>query len=107
MPARAQKEDPASAVPFDLRLADGRVLRKPGNLFNLTEGMLWGTRPEYTAKGVKADLDGDGRVEFGEALPDAAVFKASAAAFALYAASSTALRRRGSPPRRTRSPQWS
>ena len=24
------KEDPASAVPFDLRLADGRVLRKPG-----------------------------------------------------------------------------
>ena len=55
------KEDPASAVPFDLKLADGRVLRKPGNLFNLTEGMLWGTRPEYTAKGVKADLDGDGK----------------------------------------------
>ena len=79
------KEDPASAVPFDLKLADGRVLRKPGNLFNLTEGMLWGTRPEYTAKGVKADLDGDGRIEFGEALPDAAVFKASADAFALYA----------------------
>ena len=79
------KEDPASAVPFDLELADGRVLRKPGNLFNLTEGMLWGTRPEYTARGVKADLDGDGKVEFGEALPDAAVFKASADAFALYA----------------------
>jgi len=78
-------EDPASAVPFDLRLADGRVLRKPGNLFNLTEGMLWGTRPEYTAKGVRADLDGDGKLEFGESLPDASVFKASAAAFALYA----------------------
>ena len=78
-------EDPASAVPFDLRLADGRVLRKPGNLFNLTEGMLWGTRPEFVAKGVKADLDGDGKVEFGEVLPDAAVFKAAAAAFALYA----------------------
>ena len=46
-------EDPASAVPFDLELADGRVLRKPGNLFNLTEGMLWGTLPQYTAKGVK------------------------------------------------------
>ena len=79
------KEDPASAVPFDLRLADGRVLRKPGNLFNLTEGMLWGTRPELVAKGVKADLDGDGKVEFGEVLPDAAVFKAAAASFALYA----------------------
>ena len=79
------KEDPASAVPFDLELADGRVLRKPGNLFNLTEGMLWGTRPEYTARSVRADLDDDGRVEFGETLPDAAVFKASAEAFALYA----------------------
>jgi hypothetical protein len=79
------KEDPASAVPFDLRLADGRVLRKPGNLFNLTEGMLWGTRPEYTANPVKTDLDGDGKLEFGETLPDAAVFKAAADAFVLYA----------------------
>jgi hypothetical protein len=79
------KEDPAGAVPFDLKLADGRVLRKPGNLYNLTEGMLWGTRPEYVVKGVKADLDGDGRVEFGEVLPDANVFKAAADAFVLYA----------------------
>jgi hypothetical protein len=78
------KEDPASAVPFDLRLPSGRVLRKPGNLYNLTEGMLWGTRPEYTARSVQADLDGDGRVEFGEALPDAGVFKAAADAFVLY-----------------------
>ena len=68
------------------KLADGRVLRKPGNLFNLTEGMLWGTLQQYTAKGVKADFDGDGKVEFGEALPDAAVFKAAADAFALYSA---------------------
>jgi Imelysin len=76
-------EDPASAVPFDLRLADGRVLRKPGNLFNLTEGMLWGSRPELVAKGV--DFDGDGRLAFGEVLPDAAAFKAAADAFVLYA----------------------
>ena len=79
------KEDPASAVPFDLKLADGRVLEKPGNLYNLTEGMLWGTLPEYVAKGVKADLDGDGKIEFGESLPDATVFKAAADAFVLYA----------------------
>jgi hypothetical protein len=78
-------EDPAGAVPFDLKLADGRVLRKPGNLFNLTEGMLWGTLPRYTAKGVRADLDGDGKVEFGEVLPDALVFEAAADAFVLYA----------------------
>ena len=53
------KEDPASAVPFDLKLPNGKVLRKPGNLYNLTEGMLWGTRPELVRG--KADLDGDGR----------------------------------------------
>jgi hypothetical protein len=79
------KEDPASAVPFDLRLPDGRVLRSPGNLYNLTEGMLWGTRPELLVKGGKPDLDGDGKLEFGEVLPDAAVLKAAATAFVLYA----------------------
>jgi hypothetical protein len=78
------KEDPASAVPFDLKLPNGKTLRKPGNLFNLTEGMLWGTLPEYV--GGKADLDGDKRLEFGEVLPEANVFKAAADAFVLYAA---------------------
>jgi hypothetical protein len=77
------EEDPASAVPFDLQLADGRVLRKPGNLYNLTEGMLWGSLPQYVAR-VKADLDGDGKTEFGEVLPDAHVLKAAADAFVLY-----------------------
>jgi hypothetical protein len=77
------KEDPASAVPFDLKLPNGKTLRKPGNLFNLTEGMLWGTLPEYV--GGKADLDGDGKLEFGEVLPEANAFKAAADAFVLYA----------------------
>ena len=80
----SKAEDPASAVPFDLELADGRVLEQPGNLYNLTEGMLWGTRPEFTA-GVKADLDADGKVAFGEALPDAHIFAAAAEAFDRYA----------------------
>ena len=80
----SKAEDPESAVPFDLELADGRVLEQPGNLYNLTEGMLWGTRPELTAP-VKADLDGDGKVAFGEALPDAHVFSAAAKAFDRYA----------------------
>lgn len=77
------KEDPAGAVPFDLKLPNGKTLRKPGNLFNLTEGMLWGTLPAYV--GGKADLDGDGRREFGEVLPEANVLKAAADAFVLYA----------------------
>lgn len=77
------KEDPASAVPFDLKLPNGTVLPKPGNLYNLTEGMLWGTLPALV--GGKADLDGDGRAGFGEVLPDANAFKAAADAFVLYA----------------------
>jgi hypothetical protein len=45
--------------------------------------MLWGTLPAYV--GAKADLDGDGRLEFGEVVPEANVFKAAADAFVLYA----------------------
>ena len=75
-------EDPASAVPFDLRLPNGTVLRKPGNLYNLTEGMLWGTLPSLVVG--SADLDGDGRREFGEVLPEPNAFKAAADAFVLY-----------------------
>ena len=75
-------EDPASAVPFDLELPNGKVLRKPGNLYNLTEGMLWGTLPALVSG--KADLDGDGRLEFGEVLPEPNAFKAAVDAFVLY-----------------------
>jgi hypothetical protein len=79
------KEDPAGAVPFDLRMPNGKVLEQPGNFFNLTEGMLWGTRPEFVVKGVKADLDRDGKIEFGEVLPEANAFKAAADGFDRYA----------------------
>ena len=78
------EEDPESAVPFDLELSDGRTLEQPGNLFNLTEGMLWGTLPKLTAK-AEADLDGDGNAQFGESLPDARVLTAAAGAFKRYA----------------------
>jgi hypothetical protein len=78
-------EDPAAAVPFDLRLPNGKVLRQPGNFFNLTEGMLWGTRPELVVRGVRADLDRDGRLEFGEVLPEANALKAAADGFDRYA----------------------
>jgi hypothetical protein len=76
-------EDPSSAVPFDLKLPNGKVLEKPGNLYNLTEGMLWGALPSLVAR--KADLDRDGRLEFGEVLPDANALVAAADAFVLYA----------------------
>ncbi|KQR23023.1 imelysin family protein [Deinococcus sp. Leaf326] len=65
-------------VPFDLKLPSGRVLARPGNLFGVNEGALWGTVKAYSS-GVPFDLNGNGRAEFGEQLPDANVLKAAAA----------------------------
>lgn len=72
----AGSEDPEGAVPFDLTLPDGKVLPKPGNLFGVTESTLWGTYPEYTVTTVAADFNKDGKLDFGEALPEANVLKA-------------------------------
>lgn len=76
------EEDPENAVPFDLTLEDGRVLKQPGNLFGVLEGTLWGTKGDYST--ITADLDGDGELEFGETLPDANVAKAGADALDSY-----------------------
>jgi hypothetical protein len=72
-------------VPFDLTLPNGRILRKPGNLFGVTESALWGTFPAYTVSAVRADFNGNGKIEFGEALPDANVLKAASEALDRYA----------------------
>jgi Imelysin len=78
-------EDPGAAVPFDLELSDGRTLAQPGNLYNLTEGALWGTLPAELPQSVPADLDGNGAVDFGEVLPDAPFLLAASQAFDRYA----------------------
>ena len=79
-------EDPESAVPFDLTLPDGTKLEQPGNLFNLTEGALWGTLPGRLGRaGTPADLDGDGKLEFGEVLPDPGLLLAASESFDKYA----------------------
>ncbi len=79
-------EDPASAVPFDLTLPDGSVLEQPGNLYNLTEGALWGTLPDDLGRpGTPGDLDGNGRISFGEVLPDPGLLLAASETFADYA----------------------
>lgn len=64
-------------VPFDLKLPNGKVLPKPGNLFGVTEGSLWGTEKAFRSN-VKYDIDGDGITGFGDWLPDANVLKAAA-----------------------------
>jgi hypothetical protein len=79
------KESPDDAVPFDLVLEDGRTLKQPGNLFGVTESALYGTEPEYTIQNVAADLDGNGTLDLGDALPNAYVLKAGAALLEKYA----------------------
>jgi hypothetical protein len=83
--AGSSGEDPENAVPFDLKLPNGETLKQPGNFMFLTETALYGTNDQLLAEGVKADLDGDGRVAFGEALPDAGVFLATTRDFDKYA----------------------
>ena len=74
---RLRRLDPEDAVSFTLTTPDGKELKQPGNLFFLTETALYGTNPDLQAKGVKPDVDGDGKVEFGEGLPDANIYKAT------------------------------
>ena len=85
--AGSDASTPEDAVSFSLTTPSGKQLKQPGNLFFLTETSLYGTNPELQAKGVKADVDGDGKVEFGEGLPDADIYKATLDEFAAQAKS--------------------
>src|SRR4051812_26154784 len=69
--AGGDKSDPENAVPFSLETPAGRKFEQPGNFFALIETSAFGTDPKFTVKDVKPDLDGDGKVTFPEALPDA------------------------------------
>jgi hypothetical protein len=79
--AGGDASDPQNAVPFSVRTPDGRTFKQPGNYNFLIETALFGTEPKFAAKGVRPDLDDDGRVEFGEALPDANFYVAAARDF--------------------------
>jgi hypothetical protein len=79
--AGADASDPENAVSFSLQLPNGETLKQPGNLFFVTETSLYGTNPDFLAKGVKGDVDGDGSIEFGEGLPDANVYVAAVREF--------------------------
>jgi hypothetical protein len=79
--AGSDKSDPENAVPFSVKTKDGRVFEQPGNYNYLIETAAYGTDERFAAKGVKPDLDGDGKVEFGEAVPDAQFLTAAADGF--------------------------
>lgn len=84
--AGSDASDPESAVSFSLELPDGETLKQPGNLFFLTETALYGTNPDLLAD-VKQDANGDGKVEFGEGIPDANIYVATLREFKEQAAS--------------------
>lgn len=84
--AGGDASDPENAVPFDIKTPAGKTYKQPGNYNFLIETSLFGTEPKFAAKGVKPDLDGDGKVEFGEALPDAGFYVAATSGFATQAA---------------------
>lgn len=79
------EEDPEGGVPFDLVLTDGTVLSRPGNLFSVLEGALWGGNEAYTS-GVSADFNLNSEADFGELLPDALVLLAAAEKTSEYTA---------------------
>jgi len=83
--AGGDASDPENAVPFSVETPAGKTYKQPGNFFFLLESSLFGTEPKFAAKGVQADLDGDGKVAFGEALPDADFYVAAARDFAAQA----------------------
>jgi Imelysin len=85
--AGSDASDPESAVSFSLELPDGETLKQPGNLFFVVETSLFGTNPDFLAKGVDQDVDGDGKVEFGEGIPDANVYVAAVREFEAQAQS--------------------
>lgn len=78
-------EDPENAFDFTITLPNGDNLEKPGSLFNLLEATLWGTEPKYVSD-AEVDIDGDGKIGFGDNLPDANVVKGAADALASYSA---------------------
>lgn len=64
------EDDPENALDNTVEFPDGRVIERPGSLYHyMTEPALWGTRDDFV--GLKVDMDGDGEIEWGEALPEA------------------------------------
>jgi len=79
--AGADKSDPENAAPITLKTPAGKTWDRPGNFNYLIETSAYGTEPKFAAKGVEPDLDGDGKVSFGEAVPDADFYVTAAREF--------------------------
>ena len=79
--AGSDGSDPENAAPINLKTPAGKTYDQPGNFNYLIETSAFGTEPKFAAKGVEPDLDGDGKVTFGEAMPDADFYVTAAREF--------------------------
>lgn len=69
------KEGGDNIADFSVILPNGAILDKPGNLFHfLLEPMIFGTQAT-SMKLQDVDIDGDGKIGFGDNLPDANLLK--------------------------------
>lgn len=66
-----------AVVDFDLKLPSGKVIEKPGNAFGVGEAALWGTERGFSS-GIRFDVDGDGKLGYGDVLPEANVLLVAA-----------------------------
>ena len=76
--AGGDASDPENAVPFSIKTEAGKTFKQPGNLFFLVESALYGTESKWSTRG---DVDGDGKVAFGEALPEPRFYLAALTEF--------------------------
>ena len=69
---------------FTLKLPDGKEVKNPGSFYNwLIEPQLFGTKAEWIgAKDI--DVDGDGKIGFGDVLPEANLMMGSADGLVQY-----------------------
>ena len=79
--AGSDGSDPENAVSFSLETPDGETIEQPGNFMFLTETSWYATNEDFLAEGTKGDVNGDGKVEFGEGLPDANFLVAAMTSF--------------------------
>ena len=92
--AGSDAADPESAVSFSLELPDGETLKQPGQPLVPDRDRALRDQPRPARRGVEQDVDGDGKVEFGEGLPDANIYVATMREFDEQA-EALARRRRG------------
>ena len=104
--AGSDASDPENAVPFDVETPAGRCLQAAGQLQLPDRDVRVRHRAGFRAKGVEPDLDGDGKVEFGEAVPDADFYVAAARVREVRQGAGCVRARVAADPRR-RSPRWS